>query len=141
MSELSGKCFCGAVKWRASSKILWAALCHCEDCRRAASSDYVSWFGVEKEACEWEGPCISYRSSKRVTRRFCGECGSPLSFETEVFPNETHLYATTLNDPTIYVPTAHIYWSERLPWVRMADELPKHDKGLQNAAQKGERLL
>ncbi|MEM7170940.1 MAG: GFA family protein [Pseudomonadota bacterium] len=141
MASLSGRCFCRAVSWRAEGSVLWAALCHCEDCRRAASSDYVSWFGVNRETVVWAGPRRCYSSSPGVTRSFCSACGSPLSFETEVLPEETHLYAVTLDDLAAYRPTAHIYWSEHLPWVSVADTLPKHAKGLQDAAQKGERLL
>jgi hypothetical protein len=74
-------------------------------------------------------------------RSFCGDCGSPLSFETQIFADETHLYAATLEDPSLYRPTAHIFWSERLPWVTFSDDLPKHPKGLQDAAQSGNPLL
>jgi hypothetical protein len=64
-----------------------------------------------------------------------------MSFETDVFPDEVHLYANTLETPAIYRPTAHIFWSERLPWVRFSDGLPKHPKGLQDAARNGTHLL
>ncbi len=64
-----------------------------------------------------------------------------MSFETEVFPEETHLYAATLDTPEVYQPTAHIFWSERLPWVTSFDHLPTHEKGLQHAAGEGETLL
>ncbi|MEN0040305.1 MAG: GFA family protein [Pseudomonadota bacterium] len=121
--------------------MLWAALCHCEDCRRAASSDYVSWFGVKRDTVVWTGPRRCYTSSKAVTRSFCGDCGSPLSFETEVFEDETHLYATTLDDVMVYKPTAHIFWSEHLPWVAVSDDLPKHEKGLQIAEETGEEII
>ncbi len=141
MVEMTGRCFCGAVNWRASGEILWAALCHCEDCRRAASSDYVSWLGVERDKTEWQGPRKCYSSSPGVTRSYCKDCGSPLSFETEVFPNETHLYAATLDQPELYNPTAHIFWSEHLPWVQIGDGLPKHEKGLQAAAKAGKVIL
>jgi len=141
MSNLSGHCLCGAVRWQADAPILWAALCHCEDCRRAASSDYVSWFGVQKSTVVWQGPRTFFHSSDLVTRSFCENCGSPLSFETEVFPDETHLYAVTLDDATLYQPTAHIFWSERLPWVTTSDTLPKHPRGLQDAAMSGGKLL
>jgi len=141
MGDLSGRCFCGALTWRSAGPILWAALCHCEDCRRAASSDYVSWFGVPRGTVVWAGPRTLHRSSPKVVRSFCGTCGAPASFETEVFPDETHLYAPSLDDPTLYRPTAHIFWSERLPWVSVADDLPKHAKGLQHAATTGGKLL
>ena len=141
MADLSGRCFCGATRWRARGDILWAALCHCEDCRRAASSDYVSWFGVERRGVTWDGPRRCYHSSPGVTRSFCRDCGAPMSFETDVFPDETHLYAASMDQPGRYEPTAHIFWSERLPWVRVADDLPKHPKGLQAAAKEGKSLL
>jgi|AntRauTorcE11898_2_1112593.scaffolds.fasta_scaffold03661_5 hypothetical protein len=64
-----------------------------------------------------------------------------MSFESEVFPDETHLYANTLDDPAVYEPMAHIFWSERVPWVRVNDDLPKHSMGLQEAASAGKRLL
>lgn len=141
MPTLSGRCFCGALTWRTDSSILWGAFCHCEDCRRAASTDYVSWLGVPRPSITWSGPRKFYRSSPKVMRSFCGKCGAPASFETDVFPEETHLYASSLEDPHRYKPTAHIFWSERLPWVTACDDLPKHAKGLQHAAQSGVSLL
>lgn len=138
---MSGGCFCRAVRWQSMGEILWAALCHCEDCRRAASSDYVSWFGVPRASLEWSGEILTYASSRGVVRTFCKLCGSPLSFETAVFVEETHLYAATLDIPSLYRPTAHIFWSERLPWVTDVAGLPTHEKGLQDAATNGMRLL
>ena len=98
MSDLSGRCFCGSLTWRSNGTILWSAFCHCEDCRRAASADYVSWFGVLRASLSWSGPRKIYRSSTKVMRSFCGSCGAPASFESEKFPNETHLYAASLDD-------------------------------------------
>jgi len=121
--------------------MLWSVLCHCEDCRRASSSDYVSWFGVHRQTVQWLGPRKTYKSSEIVERSFCQNCGTPLSFETEVFPDETHLYAATLLDPKIYQPTAHIYWSERLPWVQNESMLPTYEKGFQESAQFGQDFL
>ena len=141
MAEISGRCFCGQLTYAAQAPILWAAVCHCEDCRRAASADYVSWFGVKKTGVTWTGKRTVYSSSPGVERSFCPACGSPMSFETEVFEDETHLYAPTLDDPALYRPTAHIFWSEHLPWVTGNDDLPKHPKGLQDAAKKGSKLL
>jgi len=75
-----------------------------------------------------------------VVRSFCGECGAPLSFESKVFPEEVHLYAVTLHDPALYSPKSHIYWSEHLPWVTVADDLPKHERGLQDVVKSGKPL-
>ncbi|MEM7071849.1 MAG: GFA family protein [Pseudomonadota bacterium] len=132
IKHVSGRCFCGSVAWHTKPPILWAAFCHCGDCRKAASSDYVSWFGVDKNTLNWHGPRQIYKSSKHVTRSFCKKCGAPMSFETNLLPDETHLYAVTLDDLAHYKPTAHLFWSERLAWIQINDHLPKHPKGLQN---------
>lgn len=137
MSALSGQCGCGAVNWTTAESIIWTAICHCDDCRRAASSDYVSWLGVPRHGLEWTGPRHCFKSSDLVMRSFCQKCGTPLSFETEIFPRETHLYAATLDDKSRYKPDLHIYWSERVPWIQAWDDLPKHPKGLQDAAERG----
>ncbi|WP_371055829.1 GFA family protein [Rhodosalinus sp. K401] len=141
MGDLSGRCFCGAVRWRSDGAILWAAICHCIDCRRAASADHVSWLGVNRSSLSWEGPRQEFQSSERVFRSFCGNCGSPMSFETAVFPEETHLYANALDDPSFYKPAAHIFWSERVPWFAKCDDLPRHEKGFQDAARSGHTLM
>lgn len=141
MQLLTGRCGCGALTWACKGPILWSALCHCEDCRRAASADYVSWLGVPRGGLRWRGPQRFYRSSANVMRSFCNACGAAASFETSLFPNETHLYAASLDDPSLYRPTAHIFWSERRPWVQFEDSLPKHAKGLQDAAIKGRAIL
>ena len=141
MPSISGHCQCGQLSWQSNGSMLWSVFCHCNDCRRAASSDYVSWFGVLRSTLTWSGERQFYGSSPGVVRSFCGVCGSPVSFETEVFPDETLLYAASLDDPDVYRPTAHVFWSERMPWVNFSDSLPKHPKGLQHAAKTGRKLL
>ena len=64
-----------------------------------------------------------------------------MSFETEVLPDETHLYAPSLSDRSLYQPTAHIFWSEKVPWLSINDGLPKHEKGLQAATAEGRTIL
>jgi hypothetical protein len=61
-----------------------------------------------------------------------------MSFETKLYPDETHLYAVTLDDVTAYHPTSHIFWSEHLPWIKVSDNLPKHSKGFQQEATDGD---
>ena len=126
---ITGRCMCGETRYEVASGMLWTALCHCVDCQRAAGADYVSWFGVETEQTRWSGPLRSHRSSPGVTRTFCDTCGTPMSFESDKFPGETHLYAPSLNDRSQYSPGRHIFWSERVPWLEGSRDLPVHEKG------------
>ena len=119
---------CGAVRYESDAAMLWAVHCHCEDCQRAAGADYVSWFGMPKTSVNWTGPRKLHNSSDHATRSFCETCGTPMSYETTRLPDETHLYAPSLDDRTLYRPTAHIYWTEHVPWIEASASLPRHNK-------------
>ncbi len=128
MTTLTGRCLCGQVTWSATGQMRWTAYCHCESCRRAGSAPFVALFGMADEGLTWSGPVGSYASSEDVERGFCRSCGSPLFYRNPVrWPNETHIPAATLEDPSVYAPKAHVYYSERLPWIEMRDGLPKYD--------------
>ncbi|NNE81602.1 MAG: GFA family protein [Silicimonas sp.] len=137
---ITGGCMCGACRYKAKGKMLWTAYCHCRDCQRASGADYVSWFGMERSGVTWSGPRQEFESSPGVTRSFCSTCGTPLSFESHVFPTETHFYAPSLDDLSLYLPKGHVFWSEHVPWLSNGDDLPKHPKGLQAAAVEGKDL-
>lgn len=123
---ITGRCLCGDTRFAADGVMLWAAACHCRDCQRASGADYVSWFGLRTESVRWSGPRRAYTSSAGVTRSFCGTCGTPMSFEAQRFPGETHFYAPTLDDLSLYRPGGHVHWSERVPWLEDLGGLQKH---------------
>lgn len=74
----------------------------------------------------WTGLVTARASTNGVERGHCGVCGAQLYYRAEVWPDETHLYAATLDDPTAFKPEAHYHWAERVPWLIIADDLPKY---------------
>ena len=127
MAEREGRCQCGAVRYRLTSDPKWTALCHCESCRRAASTPIVAWMGFETAHVHWSGERAFYKSSQIATRGFCPKCGTQMSFESTTWPGEIHLYAVSLDDPTDYVPELHCHHAEALPWLHTADALPRFE--------------
>jgi len=89
----------------------------------------TSFLGMLRDKVTWTGHRLRRESSPGVFRDFCGDCGTPLSYESRRWPTETHLYAATLDHPEAFVPQAHVFWSERLPWMTIADDLPKYEGG------------
>ena len=49
-----------------------------------------------------------------------------MTYQNEIWPDETHLYAATLDDPAQFDPKAHFHYAERLDWVEVTDDLPKY---------------
>jgi hypothetical protein len=121
----TGHCLCKAISWQTDAPDIWAGHCHCDSCRRACSAPMTSFFGVPRDAVIWHGKMSIYRSSEKVRRGFCPACGSQMFYETEDLPQETHLYAASLDGPAAYHPTAHYHWDERLPWLHVSDDLEK----------------
>jgi hypothetical protein len=125
----TGRCLCGSVTYAFTGPMRWAGHCHCESCRRQTAAPMASFLGVPNDAFKWTGKePTPFNSSPGVRRRFCPTCGTPMSFESDHFPGEIHLYATTLDNPKDYKPTFHVFTSEQLPWLHLADGLPRHAK-------------
>lgn len=127
MSLVKGRCLCGQTRFEYSGDPNWVLHCHCESCRRATSSPMTTWISVPNENFALTaGTPSTYSSSPGVTRMFCSNCGSPLSFETEKMPGEIHLYAASLDDPTAVIPTCHVFEEERIDWFEVHDQLPRY---------------
>lgn len=120
-----GRCLCGQLRYETDAPPLWQVHCHCESCRRNCSAPFTSYFGVANGHWRWTGaaPAV-YVSSPGVERLFCPNCGTPMAFHSSRWPDEVHFYAASLDDPTGYRPTGHVFWAEHLPWVALADGLP-----------------
>jgi hypothetical protein len=130
METKRGRCLCGAVSFEYSGPENWRGHCHCESCRRNTASPFTTFLGVPKSACRFTGqqPSI-YRSSPGVRRLFCANCGTPMAYESDRWPDETHFYAASLEDQTTFVPQFHTHWAERVPWVNVTDDLPRYEHG------------
>lgn len=122
----TGRCACGSVTYSTTAADLWAGHCHCESCRRASSAPVTSFFGVPRDSVTWNGEIAVRASAAGVQRGFCAQCGTQLYYQFDGWPDETHLYAATLDDPTQFHPTAHFHFAERVPWLTVTDDLPKY---------------
>ena len=124
---LEGGCLCGKVRYRIGAAPLWTGYCHCTTCRRSTGAPVTMFVGAATESVEFtEGGRAVFASSPGVERGFCAACGTPLTYESDRFPGETHFYISTLDDPQSLPPTFHVFYEERLHWLEIADDLPRH---------------
>ena len=127
MTEMTGRCLCGAVQWAYDGPVHWAGHCHCQSCRAATGAAFTSFFGVTRNQVRWQGEMgAAVTSNGAVVRKFCTACGSQMTCQIRKWPTEAHLYAATLDDPSLFKPLAHFHWAERLDWVEMTDDLPRY---------------
>ncbi|HEX6246195.1 MAG TPA: GFA family protein [Polyangiales bacterium] len=128
MHDLTGGCLCGAVRYTLRETPRLVTLCHCAMCRRSVGAQSVTWATLPRAAVELLGEerLTWHRSSSRAQRAFCGACGSSLLFAAEAFPDELDVTVGTLDAPHACPPTCHIFVPDKVAWVSLEPELPRH---------------
>ena len=124
---LTGGCFCGEVRYECGALLYPANLCHCESCRRVCGAPVVAWITAAADHFVFNAKKpTEFHSSNQVTRSFCRECGTPLTYRHDQRPAEIDITLATLDDPSEIIPTHHIYMEDALPWDRPTDGLPQY---------------
>jgi len=130
MTVRKGRCLCGAVTYEYEGPENWVGHCHCESCRRNTSSAFTTFMGVPNAAYRFTGvkPSV-YQSSPGVRRLFCPKCGAPVAYDADKHADEIHFYLASLEDASGLEPTFHVFAGEKVPWVKLGDDLPKYVTG------------
>jgi hypothetical protein len=124
---IHGRCLCGAVVYEIQPPVRFCAHCHCTMCRRAAGAPLVTWAGIPRDrfrVLQGRELLTRYPSSPGAARSFCSRCGSQLLFESERWPGEYHVTVNNL-DRLPVPPAAHVYYSDRVTWLDVGDDLPR----------------
>jgi hypothetical protein len=107
-----GGCLCRAVRYRATAQPIWTMVCHCTFCQRLTGSAFLVEPIFKRDTVVFSGtPARSYDhqsdgSGKRVSVKFCGQCGTTLCLDLERFPSVLGMCGGTFDDPN---------WFERGP--------------------------
>ena len=120
---LHGRCFCGAIQIVASGEPFQVSWCHCKDCRRQSGAPAVVWAGFRADQVAFEGTPKRRRSSELVTRSFCANCGTPISYEHEELEGEIYIHAGLFDEADRLVPDRHAYVTSKLFWMHLEDGL------------------
>ncbi len=119
---LTGGCQCGAVRFRVVGALGRASICHCRMCQKAFGGFYGPLVTAPDGVVWTRGAPKRFRSSNQVSRGFCGDCGTPLTFEPDGWPPELAIGA--LDDPTLAPPTIQHVMERRMPWLDTLNALP-----------------
>ena len=125
---LSGQCFCGAVAYVVPDKFVYAANCHCSNCRRTTGSAFKPFAGIAREKLMLtRGHAdLLIHGDEQGNDTHCGACGSLLYSVVRAGAFVHVAMGTLVDDPTIR-PTKHIFVGSKAPWYAITDELPQYD--------------
>jgi hypothetical protein len=126
---LSGKCECGAVRYRVVDAFRYAANCHCSNCRAATGSAFKAFAGIERDKLELvngsESLLVFGEDDLNNTR--CAVCGSFL-FSVVRDGAYVHVAMGSLVDAPSIRPTEHIFVGSKAPWFEITDDLPQFEE-------------
>jgi hypothetical protein len=89
-------------------------------CQKAFAAPFGALVFVEHH--EWtRGAPKHFQSSNKVRRGFCGECGTPLTYEWE---GGLDLAICAFDDPAAISPKLQLDVAARLPWCEGLMNLP-----------------
>jgi len=125
----TGRCNCGAVRFRTRGPLREVVACHCSQCRRQTGLFYAAT-NVADEMIEIEGAdAISwYQASEFARRGFCSTCGSALFWKHQSDPFISVL-AGSFDKPSGLKITKHIFCADKGDFYEISDGLPQYEKG------------
>ena len=128
--SMEGGCLCGRVRYRIDGEPIISATCQCRSCRRAGAAAIVPWIHLDASTFTYTAARpVEYASSAGVTRTFCGQCGTPLTYRKASYGPMLDVTTCSLDDPDAFPPMAHFWASHALRWLRLSDELPRFEEG------------
>jgi hypothetical protein len=117
----TGGCQCGAVRYRVAGPVRHASICNCRMCQKALGNVFGAWVEFDAPVQWTRGRPSLFRSSLKVQRGFCNQCGTPLTYQWG--DNNPAITIGSFDRPNQIVPTGEVARDNRHPVVGHADDL------------------
>ena len=122
MTERTGHCLCGAVRFTLLGEPTTARICWCRDCQHISGNGTVNMI-YPAEALSFTGTLSEYVSTadsgNAITRQFCPSCGSQLFAKSSARPQFRVVRVGNLDDPSSVKPSANIWAASAPGWACM----------------------
>ncbi len=120
-----GSCHCGAVSFEVTGDLPPPDACHCTDCRKWSGHVFVST-DVPRSAVTIQGAdkITWFRSSEKVQRGFCADCGSSL-FWDPIHHDWIGIAMGAFDGPTDTRIKIHVWVADKGDYYDIDDGLPQ----------------
>jgi hypothetical protein len=135
---LVGRCLCGAVRYAVADEFIYAANCHCSNCRRTTGSAFKPFAGIERDklvVTQGAGNLMVFGDEDGHDTH-CKVCGS-LLYSLVRAGAFVHVAMGTLIDAPSIRPTEHIFVGSKAPWFTITDDLPQYEEHVEVAEAAG----
>jgi hypothetical protein len=133
--DLSGSCFCGAVRYRVTRPPMIVHCCHCRDCQKQTGGAFAINAVIERSAIELiegsEEPVrttVTTDSGRHHDIYRCAACHTALWSDYGRRGVMVFLRVATLDQGQAIAPDVHIFTRSKLPWVLLPPEARRFDE-------------
>jgi hypothetical protein len=128
MNPVTGRCFCGSVRFQFTEEPIARRACWCRDFQYLACGNGSINAIFRTETFELTGEVRDYVSTadsgSEMHRRFCPNCGTHLFSQAASRPELLVVRVGALDDPEIGRPAGHIWTASAPSWAHIDDTLP-----------------
>lgn len=129
MTERTGGCGCGQLRYEMRGEPLIVHCCHCSNCQRETGSAFATNLLIEADRVTFSGdsetvvmPSASGKGQKIIR---CAKCHVAVWSHYSGAGDEFHFMRVgTLDERADIAPDVHIYVSTKQPWVAIPDGVP-----------------
>jgi len=129
---ITGRCLCGAVKYRTAGAPIVTRVCWCRLCQYLGAGSGTVNVCFPSDGFEITGEVRDYVSTAdsgtEMHRKFCPKCGTPMFSEAASRPHLIFVRAGTLEDTSVAKPVMTIWTSEAPVWACFDDQLPRVER-------------
>lgn len=130
MSEHSGSCLCGTVRFQIKGDFDSFYLCHCKHCQKDTGSAHAANLFSQSAILRWQSGedtvCSFTLPGTRHSKSFCKLCGSALP-SVQMAGSLLVVPAGCLDSKLTIQPTAHIFTSSRATWETSLGKTPSFE--------------
>ena len=132
VTNLTGGCGCGALRYRLKAGPMIVHCCHCRDCQRQTGSAFVINAIIERDNIEIEQGKTAVHTMPTDSGRphdlyRCDACGTTVWSDYGRRQTLLFLRVGTLDEPARLPPDVHIFTRSKLPWVGLPVDTPAYD--------------
>jgi hypothetical protein len=117
------------VQYVVADAFIYAANCHCSNCRRTTGSAFKPFAGIERHKLNLTkgGEALMIFGDENGNNTHCRLCGSLLYSVVRGGAFVHVAMGTLIGDPTIR-PSKHIFVGSKAPWFTITDDLPQYEE-------------
>lgn len=131
MTDRVAACSCGRLAIRTRGEPVRISICHCLACQKRTGSVFGAQARFPEDAVRVEGASREYARTgdEGSTARFhfCPDCGATVFYRLDAFPGMVAVPVGAFADPGFPQPRVSVYGKRRHPWVRLPDDIERHD--------------